>query len=309
MSTQLIVEQHHQIRFANNVRMVAQQMGNPIRAAVTELPVSGEAARVADLLGKVEALTAEDRSRRNPENPVGRSARWLIRPEGMESGEYIDKEDKFTLAMDPSGQLVRAHTAAVRRAEMDRLLGVRPNGDGTFSVGYGGVMGKAVSGKRYDTVTDLPAGNHVVHNSTGLDIDKLRAARKALKKADFGIDMDLDPIYVAISPDQEDDLLGIAAATSTSLNAFQLEQLRSGKPTPLLGMNWIVTNRLPKVGTTRYCPMWTKSNVVAGWWQQIQGNMWNDTHAKNLPYIHVDVYVDAVRVEDGAVRIIECTEA
>ncbi len=56
------------------------------------------------------------------------------------------------------------------------------------------------------------------------------------------------------------------------------------------------------------CPIWSKRNVALGVWQDVQGDMWNDTHAKNKPYIYASAYVDATRVEDGGVVVIRCEQ-
>lgn len=302
------VEQHHRLQYASSVMMVAQQLRNPLIGAVTEMQCAGEAQSVADLLDAGEYAYGEERSRRNPEMPVTGSRRWLVMPPVIESGQYIDKEDKFRTATDPTSNYVRNHVARVTRGEADRLLGIRKVGD-DFAVMDGGILGKAREGKTPGTGTALPVGQYVPHGSTGLTLDKLRDAVKALKKADFGIDGMMDPLYCAITPEQEDDLLGIAAASGANLNTFNIEQLRSGKPTPLMGVNWILTNRLPKnAGGQRLCPIWSKRNIIGGYWQKITGDMWNDTSAKNLPYAYVSLYLDAVRAEDKGVVVLECAE-
>lgn len=309
MPLEMLVEQHHRLQYAASVTMVAQQQRNPLMGTVTEMAATGEAQSVADLIHQVEYLYGEERSRRNPENPVSGSRRWVVMPPEIESGQYIEKEDKFRTATDPTSTYVRAHTVAVTRGWADRLLGIRKTAGG-FLVVDGGILGKAREGKTPGVGSDLPAAQYIAHGGVGLTLDKLRAAVKKLKKADFGIDGMLDPLYCAITPDQEDDLLGIAAASGANLNTFNIEQLRSGKPTPLMGVNWILTNRLPlkAIGGPRFCPIWAKSNIIAGVWQGIEGRMWNDTSAKNLPYAHVGAYVDCVRAEDKGVVVIECTE-
>jgi hypothetical protein len=52
-----------------------------------------------------------------------------------------------------------------------------------------------------------------------------------------------------------------------------------------------------------------QERVKLGIWQDVKPDMWNDTHARNTPYIHVDAYMDATRVEDKGVHVIECTES
>lgn len=309
MSYDQTVEAHHKLKYADNVQMVAQQKQNALRAAVTQVSASGEAQSVADLLGKKEYSRGEDRSRTNPETRTARSRRWLVRPLVIEDGEYIDTVDKFDMAMDPSSHLLTNSVVTVERGVFDTILGIAPKVGGGFKIDGSGILGKATEGKRGTTASDLPAGNFIAADATGLTLDKLREVRKALKLAEFGMEDD-DQLYAAISPNQEDDLLGIAAATDQSLNAFTVEQLKSGKPTPLMGITWISTNRLPHdTSGNRLIPVWSKKNIAFGVWQDVEGMMWNDTHAKNLPYIYTSAYVDAVRVEDGGVRVIRCVES
>lgn len=306
------VEPHHKLTYADNVQMVAQQLQNPIVPAVTVVQGTGAAMRAADFINKKKASRGEARSRRNPENPATTSSRWLVFPEQpIESGQYIDKEDKWKMANDPTSAFMKADVAAVTRAYADTILGIDEVQDGVFQVAFGGILGTARSGANYapDAVaTALPGAQVQAPGGVGLTLDKIRIAVKRLKQADFGIDGMMDPLYAAITPEQEDNLLGIAAASGANLNTFNIEQLRSGKPTMLVGVNWILTNRLPKVGNIRSIPIWAKTNIIVGEWEQINGQMWNDTSAKNLPYIYTSCRIDAVRGQDKGVQVIECQE-
>lgn len=308
MSLETKVEPHHALTYANNVRMVQQQLQNPFRSSVTEVMCKGEAHAAADMIGALEYLTSAGRDRSNVENVAQNDRRWLVFPDELKSGQYLDREDKFQLIYDPTGPVVRNHTVAVTRGIADRILGVSRDSTGVYKVTHSGIMGNANSGKRPGTVSGLPAGNTIAVNNEGLTLDKLIKVREDLGLADFGIEDD-DQLFCAITPRQVSDLLNIAAQTQTSLNAFQLQQLQTGKPTTLLGMTWIVTNRLPKTSTTRHCPVWAKRNVVLGVWQDLTGGMWNDGHADNTPYVSVRARIDCVRVEDAGVRIIDCKEA
>jgi hypothetical protein len=301
------VEQHHKLTYRDNVIMVAQQMKNPLMGAVTEAPASGEAVRAADLLNAVEYVYGEGRSRRNVENPVSGTARWLVRPDCIESGQYIDIEDKLDMAVDPTSRFVMAHTKAVTRGWADRLLGIRRQGN-AFVVTDGGIMGFSREGKVPGATTALPASQTIAAAGTGLTVAKLRAAQLLLNEADFGLEDDMDDLYCMIGPRQKDNLLAIAEASATPLNAFAIEQLRDGKPTRLMGLNWIFSNRLPRVGSNRLCPVWSKSNIIAGVWEPLRADLWNDTSAKNLPYARVWARLDCVRAQDRGVVIIECNE-
>lgn len=308
MSFEALVEDHHKLTYSDNVGMVAQQKKNPFRRAVSSKPCTGEAHAPKDLLGTAEYNRREDRSRRNFENPLQRSRRWLIRPEAIESGQYLDEEDQLDMAMDPTNELVTAHTIIVERGVADTILGVTKDSNGDFKVTDTGIMGVAVEGKRRDTQNSLPASQYEAAGGTGLTLDKLRAVRKKLKKDEFGMEDD-EQIYAAITPEQEDDLLGIAEQAKVNLNAFNIEQLRSGAPTALMGFEWLMTNRLPVDDSgDRLCPVWTASNIVMGVWYDVRGRMWQDGGAGNKPYINTAARVDCVRIQDKGVRIIRCVE-
>lgn len=311
MSYPMMVEQHHRLQYSNSVTMVAQQTRNLILPAVTIVPANGEAQSVTDLFGTVDYVRGEARTRRNVENPVGGSRRWVVYDptDQIKSGQYIDREDKFRTATDPTSNIVKAHTNAVVRGYQDQLLGVEKVG-GSFVVTRGGVYGTAREGKTPgDEGTPLPAGQYLPEDSNGLTLEKLIQGVEMLQLADFGIDTQLDPLYGLITPKQKSDLLRIAAATAANINAFDVKQLESGQPTTLMGVNWIMSNRAPVSATgKRLVALWSKTNIIGGEYEAINGDMWNDTSADNLPYARVRAHVDCVRAQDEGVVIIPCDE-
>ena len=305
------LEPHQRLAYQDNVSMVAQQMNFPIFEAVSTVTGTGEAMTAADLLNAVEYQYQDDRSRRNIENNVTGSRRWLIRPPEIKSGQYIDDEDKWDMIADPTSNLVRAHTAAVQRGRMDRILGVRKIA-GSYVVADGGIYGTSIEGKRpTSSTTALPGSQTLALNvgaaGTSLTINKLRLAIQTLNEADFGLDENMDALYCLIDPKGKDDLIAIEAASGVYLNAFNIQQLQTGRPTPLLGINWIVSNRVPKDSAgNRLYAVWSKANIVEGVWLPVEGDVWNDPHADNKPYCRVRFRGDCTRVQDKGVIIMPC---
>ncbi|MBR9766637.1 MAG: hypothetical protein GYB53_24760 [Rhodobacteraceae bacterium] len=314
MSYRQTVESHHRFTYQNNVRMVAQQMQNPLRNAVTIVPASGEAQDMADLVDKVEYQEGEDYSQRNPENAPKRIRRWLVRPTVIQSGQLITKEEKFDQSQDPTSVLVSTHTKAVERGVADRILGVRKKSDGTYEVAGGGILGSVHEGKTPSSAKTLPVGNYVAVDqgedaAAGLTLNKMRFATEGMELDDFGLEAD-DEVWGLITPRQKTDLLKLAFETGKNLNPFDVDQIRNGKPGSLLGINWLFTNRLPKDSNGyRLIPLWTKANIVCGMWQDVEGDLFNDSSKRNLPQCLVDAYPTAGRVEDQGVRVIRCLEA
>lgn len=315
MSYAQLVEAHHKLTYSNNVHMVAQQMQNPLRGAVTMVDASGEAQDIADLIGQSDYSEGEDYGRRNPDLPPKRSRRWLVRPRVIEHGQYITKEEKFDQSQDPTSPLVTNSVKTVERGVYDRILGVRKSGTGYVATGSG-ILGHAIEGKTPGSARiDLPTGNYIdadfgdAGTDHGLTLVKIRAACEGMELEDFGLETD-DEIYSVITPTQKTDLIKLAFETGKNLNPFEVENIRNGKPGVLLGVNWLFSNRIPKDSSgNRLIPMWSKQNVIAGVWQDVKGDMWNDTSAKNMPYIYTDAYIDCSRVEDVGVRVVRCAEA
>ncbi|WP_420415835.1 phage capsid protein [Marinovum algicola] len=312
MSYRQTVSQTHRETYRDNIRMVAQQMQNPLRAAVVLEPASGEAVSLADLMGKKEYQEGADYSRTNVDNPTKWTRRWLTRPTGIVDGEYITKEEKFDKAMDPTSRLVSNSVKAVERGVFDRLLGVKKVG-GQFVISGGGIMGGSQEGRTPGALTPLPAGNFIAVDydggaANGLTTGKLRGATEAMELEDFGLETE-DEIYSLITPKQKTNLINLALATGNNLNPFDVKNISEGKPGKLLGINWLFSNRVPvDENGYRLCPVWSRENIGGGVWQDVDGDMWNDSHARNLPYINTDAYIEAGRIEDGGVRVIRCAE-
>jgi len=310
MSVDARAEAHHIETYTGNVQMVAQQLNPRIRPHVTDVTGVGKAMDAADLVGKVHAVETGGRDRRNIDNAIDGSRRWLILPNPIKSGQYVDQQEVLERAMDPTSKYVKGHTSAVMRGVDDRIMGVRRAAEGRYELREGGILGGAIDGRTPGSGSRvmLPTDCYTPAASSGLTLRKLKDAKQRLNTDEFGMD-DGDEMFSAITPAQVTDLLDLADGDGTSLNAFQQRQLENGVPTPLIGFTWVVTNALPfDDAGNRMCPIWSKANIVAGFWEEINGKMWNDTSADNTPYLKAQARVDAVRVEDKGVQVLLCQE-
>lgn len=309
MSIAVRAEAHQIQTYKDNVAMAAQQKKGRIAPLVTSVPATGEAVAATDLVGKVDAIRGTPRERRNVENPPPNSRRWLTFPEPIKSGQYIDRAEKLQRAMDPTSIYLKTHLIAVVRERDDIAMGIIKTPGGVFELNRGGILGSAVDGKNPGAApVSLPASCISSAGGTGLTLGKLLEAKERLNRDEFGLE-DEDQLFCGITPKQVTNLLQLADGDGLSLNVFQQMQLASGKPTSLLGFTWVVTNRLPlDAAGNRWCPIWSKLNIVEGVWQDVEGDMFNDTHADNTPYCKVQAFVDCVRVEDLGVHVLPCVE-
>ncbi|MDR6266542.1 phage capsid protein [Roseobacter sp. N2S] len=303
MSLDTKVEDHHKLQFGENFKLATAYEGSKLRPFVTEQPCSGEGAVAADLIGDITYIRRSGRRRSNIENVPDRERRWLVYRDPIETGQYLDKVDKFRQIDDPTSQLIRRHNLAIGKGIDDTILGLDDDG----AVDFGGILGSATEGKRPGATVELPSQYRTVHGSAGLTISKLRAARKRLGLSEN--DLSRVAPTMAITTNQHDDLLGIVETASANLNMLEQPHIVEGKVTRLMGFNFVEMNRLPIAGGIRQCPVWLKDMIVLGVWQDIKTNMWNDTHAANTPYAHADAVMDCVRVEDLGVHVCECQES
>jgi len=308
----------HIIAYQDGIKQLAQQKTIPILGAVTRVEGSGTAKSVADYLAESDYAEKEHRSRVNEEIVIQAKRRFVVHRKDVYSSGYIDKVDKLRASLDPTGPLMQSRYMAVRRGIHDRILGIKKAASGRFIIDPQegrGIMGKALEGAEYPTTTvPLPAAQTIAHGSTGLTLAKLIEAQERLNLAEHGMeDDDSAQLFALISPKQVTNLINIAAAAGDALNLFMQEQLKSGKPTTLMGITWMRSNRIPytsaTTGAIRQIPVWSKANIVAAFWEDIQGTMWPDSHAGNKPFQYVHANLDATRHEDDGVIIIECDEA
>ncbi len=302
------VEPHHKLSFLTNFELATQQWGPKLRRFVTERICTGEGAVAADLIGQVNYSRIPSRRRSNPENVPNRERRWLVYRDPIAVGDYIDNEDVFRQTGEPTSELIRNGSMAIGRGIDECILGL--NEDGT--IGEGGILGTIVEGKRPGGVgIALSSGNVTAHGGTGLTITKLRRARKKMGLSE--VDLDRVTPVMAITQNQDDDLLGIVETGTADLNQFEQPQLRDGKVTRLMGFEFVHINGLPVRGAApnliRSCPVWVPDDIILGVWQDVKTGLWNDTSARNTPYWHIDAYMDCTRREDVGVHVIECVEA
>lgn len=302
MSLDQLVESHHKLTFRENFMLATAYKGSKLRQFVTEQECSGEGAVAADLIGDITYTRRGGRIRTNIENVPERVRRWLIYRDPIYTGQYLDTVDKFRMIDSPDSLLYERHNNAIRKGVDDTILGLDEDGN----IGQGGILGAATEGKRPGATVALAAEFKTVHGGVGLTIAKLRAARKKLGLDEN--DLEFVSPCMAITTNQHDDLLGIVETASANLNMLEQPHIVEGKVKRLMGFNFVEINRLPKSGTTRSCPVWLKDKIALGVWEDVNTDMWNDTHADNTPYVRARANMDCVRVEDKGVHITECTE-
>ena len=302
-NSELLVEQSFQLTFRDNVKLATQQFQSVLRPYVDEKMCTAEAEMASDIIGAGEYFEATGKERSNPENDPNWTRRWLVWRDAIHSGSYLDKADKMRRANDPSSQLMRFHMSNVQRGVDDRILGLEKNG----TIGTGGLLGNISEGKYPGSSTGLPAAQTMAAGGAGLTMSKLLSINEQFLDDDFIKGM--GRTVMAISSKQVTDLIGMITAAGGNVNMAEQKQIVEGWVARFMGIDFIHSNRLPKTGTTRTCVAWKTDNIVLGIWEDVNGDVFNDTHVGNVPYMEVEARMDCTRLEDKGVIAVECTEA
>ena len=128
-------------------------------------------------------------------------SRRMVTLSTYEWADLIDDADKVQLLIDPTSSYAKAAAAAMGRSIDDVIISA--------------ALGTAYTGKSGSTSTSFASGNKIVHGSAGLTLAKLISAKKILDEGD--VDPSLQR-YIAVAPEQMEDLLNLSTVTSADYN-------------------------------------------------------------------------------------------
>lgn len=289
---------HYAQQYATEIELLLQQRGSRLRNAVRLKPITG--AKAATPVEQIGPVAAQKRTTRYPVlTPIDTPhARPWVYPSDYDWNDLIDSIDKLRILVDPQGAYVENGAASIGRAIDDEIIAAF---FATRNVGETGSSTTAFPSSQQLLVSYGAAG------AVGLTVAKLREAKRLLMAAE--VDVINDPLYVAVTAKQHDNLLAEMQVISTDFNEKPV--LVEGMVTRFLGFNFIHTERLLLNGSSyRRVPVWSKSGMTLGMWNDIGTDV---SQRKDLAGLPMQVYVygtfGATRMEEGKVVEIPCSEA
>ncbi len=286
---------HFVQQYTTNVQLLLQQKGSKLRNTVTVGSYTGKAAKAIEQVGPV---TAQKRTIRHGDTPListPADARWVF-PVDYEWADLIDDQDKLRMLIDPTSSYSQNGAYALGRAMDDEIISA--------------FFADAKTGENGSTTTVFGADQDVVvatgsTGATGLNISKLREAKKILMQNE--VDIDNDPLFCIITAAQHDDLLNEAQAISLDYNTRPV--LVDGKITAFMGFNFIHTERLPLNGSSqRRVPAFAKSGMHLGLFNDINTMISERADKGYATQVYVKGTFGATRTEEGKVVEIVCAE-
>lgn len=288
-------------QYSTNIAMLLQQQGSRLRGAVMEHGFVGKAATVVEQFGAVTPVKNLARHSDTPLISTPQDRRWVY-PTDYDWADLIDSQDKLRMLIDPTGPYTQAGVMAMGRAMDDEIIN--------------GFFGTNNTGENGTTAVTFPSGQIVAANvgasaNTGLNVAKLRAAKKLLMRAE--VDIDNDQLFVAITAQQHDNLLNEVQAIS--LDYTDRPVLVEGRIRSFMGFNFIHSERIPggpsyagsiSTGGLYYVPCWAKSGLALGMWNDVQASVDKRPDKRNSWQVYVTATVGACRTEEKRCVQINC---
>ena len=289
MSTQVTTAFVQQ--YSANVQMLSQQMGSRLREAVRIENVVGKNAFI-DQIGKATAQLRTSRHGDTPQMDTPHARRRLSLA-SYEYADLIDDQDKVRMLIDPTSSYAQAAAAAMGRAMDDVIITAATAAAATGETGSGTASLDA-------TANSVGSAS----SNDGLTIDKLIEAKRKLDLQD--VDPSI-PRYIAVGPQQIDDLLGTTQVTSSDFNT--VKALVQGDIDTFMGFKFIMTNRLSVSATdVRTCFAWAEDGMALGIGKDISARIDERADKGYATQVYYCMDIGATRMEENKVVQIFCDE-
>jgi len=250
-------------------------------------------------------------------------------------GKLVDKNiDIYRVAADPTNKYTEAGVAAFNRLIDDLIIEgitrdayVGKKGDTTIEF-VGTTSGDITIGEVSNENGNISTGGDytvTAGNYEGIDVsadfrssgttsnittDKLIAVRESLLSLEAMEETDVLPMLV--SPAQQSALMREALNTSNVpaliSKDYNAPVLKNGFVDMWLGFKFIYTNRLPKTSDIRDCYVLGPRGVQLAIAKDIDVQIYNRPDKKNIPYIFIQMGLDAMRMWGEHTVKVRCDE-
>lgn len=296
---------HYVQQYSTNLELLLQQRGSKLRTTVTEGRYEGKAASPVDQVAAVAAQRVTGRLQAMPRVDAALDRRWVY-PTDYDLPQLIDTFDKLRLITDPQSTYATNGMYAMGRAMDDEIIAA--------------YFGDAKTGEAGGTTTAFgtaltTSGGQNVSVSTGgttsgFNVAKMREAKRQLMANE--VDFDMDQIISVVKSTQHDNLLNEVQIISADFNGGDRPVLKDGMVTRFLGIDIKQCERLTTgtddvAGTSTQVPVYTKSGMHLGVWNDIQNSIGQREDIRGRPFqLYSLGTFGATRIEEKKVIRVWC---
>lgn len=278
--------------YSDNLIMLSQQKMAKLANFCTKQNVSGaKAVRMMSQIDSTQMVERTTSAKPAINIDIDHDGRWVYQQK-FDWGKVVDDIDLLQTNITPQGMYVQSAIAAANRKQDDLFV------DSFF--------GTAKTGETGATSTVFDTNNVVAAGGAGLTAAKIYEVREGLLAND--VDVDMETIYMAISPKQQTDMFSITQVTSSDYNDTRV--LPRGVVASFAGINFVISNRLTVDGSSdRRCPVWVPSGMGCGSWQAVQGTIRTRPDLQGDPdYVEATMMEGYTRLEEAKCFEVKCVE-
>lgn len=286
---------HYAQQYASTIELLLQQKDSRWSGKVSPMSVTGAKSAVpVDQIGVTEATKRS--TRYPPLQPMNTPTdRPWVYPSDYDWNDLLDSADRLRTITDPKGALALSGQYAMNRAK-DREIR-----DAWFA--------DRKTGQEGGTTTSFLAANVVAvtfgaSGNVGLTVAKMREAKRILMAAE--VDLDSDPLTIAMKAKQHDNLLAEIQVISLDFNEKPV--LMEGRITRFLGFDF-TNSELIAADTNSFdrVACWAKSGMVLAQWNGITTDVSQRKDLAGLPWqVYVYGTFGSTRKEEKKVIEIKC---
>ncbi len=219
-----------------------------------------------------------------------------------------------------SAQVVDEQRKAAARIRDAVILGlvlkdgkwaIRATGDGVV----GGILAPNYTGNDGATLTPFDEKRTVAADfvmkctlvASGMILDKIVEGKRMMEEAHAYHEGSGDTICMAITPRQKAEIIMWEQQQNKN---YGFSVLQHGKVNPMLGINFLVTDMLPlDANGNRICPMWLKSKVALGVWENPSFRIDRRDDYVDLLQVGVTCAYGATRKDEESFVKVLCSES
>jgi len=280
-----------------NVELLLQQKDSRLADKVMVGSYVGKAASVVEQFGSATAVQKTSRHGDTPLLDISQDKRWVF-PTDYEWASLIDSQDKLRMIIDPTSPYAAAGAAAMNRVKDDIILAA------IFGTNYTGENGTTT-----ESFGTLGSGTYDVGVNTGgtasaLNVAKLQAGVRILMTANKGELM--EPVYGAISSYEHDALLKEVQVVNNDYGNSAV--LVDGRVKRFMGIDFTITERLTITSGNRLIPLWLKSGMHLGIWNDMQVEIGPRADKSYATQVYLCMTLGATRTQLGKAVRIQCDD-
>ena len=285
-------------QFSTNIELLLQQMGTKLRGRLKEGTHVGKQASPINQVGAITLKQPAGRFAPKNRTDADFTRRWVF-PQDGEIDQLIDSFDELRTIVDPKSMYVQNAMMAVGRGWDDCIIAA------FFGTAQVGADAGSLSNETFSTTNFQIASTFGASSAAGLSVAKLIEAKRILTH--YHNDLDADPPTICIGSQQESDLLNQVEVVSTEFSDRPV--LVDGRIRRFLGFDIVLSERLATASNVRNIPVWVKSGMYLGIWQDVTNRVSIRNDLSSEPFdLYTKTSFGASRLQPGKVLEILCSD-